>query len=335
MNREVRMGTFNRLHLIRQVDLFTLRLFLSAIEERQIGLAAIRENIAASTATKRIQVLEDIAGVELLERGPKGVVPSPAGAVLERYARSIFGSLDAMRSEIAAITEGVQGELSIASARTIVVPFLAREIGEFGREYPLVEVGLHETENANIARQVARGEADLGVFASAYDLDLDGIDVTPYREDRLVAVVPLGHALSDESAVTFKDLASERLIAPRAMVGAFRAAARRLGDEFRSPHRVRSDEVAIGLVHAGLGVSVVPECLLDHALLSRVAVLRFDEPWAVRRIHIATPSGRTPSPAARAFIHQLSIRPAAPDTAAEAIEESFCPTPVAHDATVG
>ena len=44
------MPTFNRMHLIRQVDLFTLQLFLSAIEERQIGLAAIRENIAASTA---------------------------------------------------------------------------------------------------------------------------------------------------------------------------------------------------------------------------------------------------------------------------------------------
>ncbi|MFF0494008.1 LysR family transcriptional regulator [Nocardia sp. NPDC004068] len=319
MIREVRMGTFNRLHLIRQVDLFTLRLFLSAIEERQIGLAAVRENIAPSTATKRIQVLEDIAGVELLERGPKGVVPSPAGAVLERYVRSIFGSLDAMRSEIAAITEGVQGELSIVSARTIVVPFLASEIGAFSREYPRVEVGLHETENVHIARQVARGDADLGVFASACDLDLDGVDVIPYREDRLVAVVPPGHPLGAETAVTFQDLASERLIAPLAMVGAFRAAAKRLGGEFRSPHRVRSGEVAIGLVDAGLGVTVVPECLLDHVPLARVAVLRFDESWAIRRIHIATPSGRAPSPVARAFIQQLAARG---EGAVEAIEES-------------
>lgn len=66
------MSTFNRLHLIRQVDLLTLKLFLSAVEEQQIGLAAIRENVAASTATKRIQELEDVAGIKLLERGPKG-----------------------------------------------------------------------------------------------------------------------------------------------------------------------------------------------------------------------------------------------------------------------
>src|SRR5262245_45086075 len=110
--------TFNRLHLIRQVDLFTLRLFLSVIEERQIGRAAIRENIAASTATKRIQDLEEIAGVKLLERTPRGVAPSPAGDVLSRHVRAIFGHLDDMRTEISAFSDGVRGELVVASARS-------------------------------------------------------------------------------------------------------------------------------------------------------------------------------------------------------------------------
>ncbi|AJG22426.1 Transcriptional regulator [Cupriavidus basilensis] len=58
------MTKFNRLHVIRQVDRLTLRPFLSAIEQQQIGRAAIRENVAASTAIKpaikRIRDLEDI-----------------------------------------------------------------------------------------------------------------------------------------------------------------------------------------------------------------------------------------------------------------------------------
>lgn len=303
------MATFNRLHLIRQVDLFTLQLFLSAIEERQIGLAAIRENIAASTATKRIQVLEDIAGVELLERTPRGVAPTPAGAVLERHVRDIFGSIDEMRSEVAALTEGVQGEFSIASARTIIVPFLARELRTFAREFPLVDIAVFETENSDIVSLVSRGEADLGVFAAAYDLDLSGVDVLPYRQDRLVAVVPQAHSLSAETRVTFADLAAERLLAPRAITGALRAAARRIGREFESHHSVRSAEVAISLVEAGLGVSVVPECMLDFEVMSRVAVLELDERWAVRRIHLATPMGRAQSPATQACVAQLLARP--------------------------
>ncbi|MDR5744959.1 LysR substrate-binding domain-containing protein [Caballeronia sp. LZ029] len=303
------MGTFNRLHLIRQVDLFTLKLFLSAVEEQQIGLAAIRENIAASTATKRIQDLEDIAGVKLLERSPKGVVASPAGNVLARYIRTIFGSLEDMRAEIAAFTEGMQGELTVASARSVYVPFLSRELGEFSREYPLVHLVLRELENAEIIHAVSRGEADIGLFAAAHELDLGGVDVTPYRHDRMVVVVPQGHPLSAHSSVTFKELLPEQLITVDAMLGAFRAAARRLGTEFEPRHCVRSAGVAISLVQAGLGVTVQPECFLGHELLNRVSVIELAEPWAVRRIHIATPRGRSPSPTTRALMQQLLDQP--------------------------
>ncbi|MGQ7937615.1 LysR family transcriptional regulator [Paraburkholderia sp. D1E] len=303
------MSTFNRLHLIRQVDLFTLKLFVSAVEEQQIGLAAMRENIAASTATKRIQDLEDIAGVKLLERGPKGVVPSPAGAVLLRYIRKIFDNLDDMRSEIASFTDGMRGELTIASARSIIVPFLAREMGDFSREYPLVDLVVRELENADIVQTVARGEADIGVFAAAHELDLGGVDVTPYRRDRMVAVVPQGHRLSAQASVSFKELLPENLITVNAMLGAFRVAARRLGVEFEPRYSVRSAGVAVSLVEAGLGVTVQPECLVSHELFGRIAVRELAEPWAGRRIHIATARGRELNPITRALIKQLLDRP--------------------------
>lgn len=299
------MSTFNRLHLIRQVDLLTLKLFLSAVEEQQIGLAAIRENVAASTATKRIQDLEDIAGIKLLERSPKGVLPSPAGEVLVRYLRRIFANLDDMRSEIAAFTDGMRGELTIASARSIIVPFLAREIGEFQRAYPLVNIVVRELDNAGIVQVAARGEADVGVFAAAHALDLGGVDVTPYREDRLIAVVPQGHPLATRTSVTTEDLLSENLIVVGAMVGAIRAAARRLGVDFQPRYDVRSTGVAVSLVQAGLGVTVQPECMVSHELFSRVAVLELAEPWAVRRVQVATARGRELNPIARALIEQL------------------------------
>lgn len=303
------MGTFNRLHLIRQVDLFTLRIFLSAVEERQIGLAAIRENVAASTATKRIHDLEDIAGIELLERGPKGVVPTPAGEVLARHVRTIFGSLEDIRSEMAAFAEGVRGDLTIASARSIIAPFLAHELGEFNRQYPLVRLVVHEIENREIVEQVVRGEADIGVFAAAHQLDLTGIDVTPYRRDRIVVAVPRRHRLADRTSVTFQELLGENVIVLGALLDAFRAAARRLGQEFEPSFNVRSGGVALSLVQAGLGVTAQPECLVGREFSDRVAVLELAEPWAERKIHIATAHGRRPSPAGQALMEQLLDRP--------------------------
>jgi DNA-binding transcriptional LysR family regulator len=302
--------TFNKMHLIRQVDLFTLRLFLSAVEEQQIGRAAIRENIAASTATKRIQDLEEIAGVKLLERTPKGVVPSPAGEVLVRYLRTIFGQLDDMRAEISAFTEGVRGEVHIASARSIIAPFLARELGSFSRDFPLVELVLSEVENAEIVRTVAHGEADIGVFAMAHEIDLSGVDVVPYRKDRMVVVVPHGHQLADRGSVSFEDLLQESIIAVNAMMPVFRNAARRLKEEFKPRFTVRSAGVAISLVQAGFGVTVQPECLVSRDMFDSVSVLDLAEPWANRAISIATPHGRLPGPAARILLEYLVERPA-------------------------
>lgn len=303
------MGTFNRLHLIRQVDLFTLRIFLSAIEERQLGLAAIRENVSASTATKRIHDLEKIAGIELLERGPKGVVATPAGAVLARHVQAIFDRLEDIRSEIAEFTEGVRGDLTIASARSIIMPFLARELGDYSRQYPSVRLIVQEVDNPQIAQQVARGEADIGVFVAAQGLDLGGVDVTPYRRDRIVAVVPQGHRLSDRPSVSFEDLLPESVITVNAMREAFRVAARRIGRDFTPAFDVVSTGVALSLVEAGLGVTAQPECLVGRDVRDRVAVLELAEPWAVRRIHIATARGRGPSPAGGALLAQLLDRP--------------------------
>lgn len=304
--------TFNRLHLIRQVDLFTLRLFLSAVEEQQIGRAAIRENIAASTATKRIQDLEEIAGVELLARTPKGVAPTPAGAVVERYVRAMFTNLDDMRSEIAAFTEGVRGELTVASARSIIAPFLARELGDFARDFPQVDLVVREVDNAGIVHAVTIGEADIGVFAVARELDLSGVDTVAYRTDRLVAVVPRAHPLAARASVSFDDLLPENLIAIGALNTVYANAAKALGREYKPKYSVRSAGVAISLVQAGLGVTVQPECLLGMELFDSVAAIELNERWANRVIQVATPKTRPVAPAARALLKQLLERPAMP-----------------------
>lgn len=303
---------FNRSHLIRQVDLFTLKLYLSAIEEGQIGRAAIRENISASTATKRIQDLELIADIKLLERTPGGVVPTPAGRVLERYLRAIFGQLDDLRTEINAFSEGMRGEVAIASARSIIAPFLAAELGEFSRDFPEVEILVHELDNGRIVPAVVSGEAEIGVFAAAPGLDLSEVDVVPYREDRLVAVVPRAHPLAGRESVSFAELLPERLIPISGMVAAFETAAAKLRQEFRPKFVVRTGGVAISLVKAGFGVAVEPECLLPRDAADEVAVVALAEPWAKRRIQIATARGRRPNRAASALIRQFLDRPGAP-----------------------
>ena len=298
-------------HLVRHVDLFTLQLYIAAVEEKQIGLAAIRENIAASTATKRIQMLEDAAGTKFLDRTPRGVQTTPAGEIFLRHAREILGSLNVMRSEVTALTEGVAGELTLVSARSIIGPLLARRLGEFVSDYPQVDLAVHEVFNPEIIREVERGDADLGVYAEGPDLDLSGVATIPYRNDRVVAVVPIDHPLASRDSVTYADLAGFNLIAAGAMAGAFKLAAAKTGDEFRSRYRLVTGSTALSLVASGIGVTAVPECFLRSDHLDRVAVIDLDEHWAVRRLYLATRRGQRRGPAVAALVDYVLDQPRA------------------------
>lgn len=303
------MAGFSLHNLTRRVDLFTLRLFLTVVEEQQMRRAALRENITPSAATRRIQDLEETAGIDLFERTPSGMVPSPAGEVLARHVRSMFENLEVMRREIAEFTEGVRGHIRISSTSTIIVQFLAREIAEFTRDFPFVDIELLEDANTNVIGAVATGKADVAMFYATDDIDRAAFEIIEYRTDRLVAVVPLGHSLGVRASVTTRDLLEQNVIgisATTSMMTQLSNAAVALGRELNVKYRVNSIEAARSLVKAGLGVMIQPESMLPVEDLNKVMLVALDEPWALRRLCIGTRYGDPLTAATKAFVAQLT-----------------------------
>jgi DNA-binding transcriptional LysR family regulator len=297
--------------LTRRIDLFTLRLFLTVVEEQQIRRAALRENLTPSAATRRIQDLEDVAGVGLFDRLPGGMVASAAGEVLARHVRLLFANLDVMRREINEFTEGVRGRIRVGSTSTILVHFLAREIAGFTRDFPLVDIELREEANVNVVNAVVSGKADMAVFYDTDDIDSEGLDIVEYRADHLVTVVPRGHRLADRASVTTADLLDESLvgISPTTsiMVQLLNAAAA-LGRELRMKYSVSTMEAARALVKADLGVTIQPESMLSKEDFETVTIVPLNEPWALRRVCVGTKRGEILTAATKALIAQLTDR---------------------------
>ncbi|AQV97340.1 LysR family transcriptional regulator [Cupriavidus necator] len=308
------MSTLSVHGLTRRVDLFTLRLFLTVVEEGQIRRAAIRENIAASAATKRIQDLEEIAGVQLFERNPNGAVPSAAGEVLARHLRLLFENLEDMRRELGEFSEGVRGHVAVGTTGAVLIQYLAREIGEFSRSFPLVELELKQDANTNLLRAVVSGDVDVAVYIVSPEIDEEPLDSLPYRIDRLVALVPRGHRLGEQSDVAFADLIREPFIAMHpntTLMSDVNRAARALGQAVQPKFTVNGAEEARSLVEAGLGVTIVPECMVPVEASTRYSVLQLAEPWATRSVRIGTRRGKAVTAAARALIRQLTEQPEA------------------------
>jgi len=305
-------GTFNKIHLIRQVDLFTLKLFLTVVEEGQVGRAATRENIAASAATKRIQDLEEIVGVQLFERNPRGVVPTAAGVVLARHLAQVFGTFEDIRRDISEFTEGVRGTIRVASTGGIISAYLSRDIAEFARNFPLVDIDLREGNNTEVIRAASAGEVDAAVFVATTEISADEVDCVEYRSDRLVAIVPRGHLLAERQQVKVIEMLEHNLIsiAPSStLMGHVRKTAALAGVEFKPKYSVNSIYAAMGLVRVNQGVTIQPDSLVSTQDLEWVRTVPLDEPWAQRHLILGTRHGRSLSVAAKNFVAQLTSRP--------------------------
>ncbi|MGE0487025.1 MAG: LysR family transcriptional regulator [Gammaproteobacteria bacterium] len=303
--------------LIRRVDLFTLKLFLAAVEEGQIGRAAFREHLAASAATKRIQDLEDLLGLKLFDRSARGVVPSPAGRVVERHVRNMLATLEDLRRDLAELSEGVRGHVGVAAPGIMIVQFLARELGEFAQRFPQVEVTLLNATNAEVLRALRDGEVDFALFSHVEGAAYEGIESFECRSDRLAAVVPLGHPLAQAAGVTLADLLDQDLVSlgeSTTIMSQLRHAALTVGREPRVRFTVSTVDAARSLVRAGLGVALQPASMATADDRDQVVTLPVEGEWAERSYRIGYLAGQALSPAAEAFVAQITASARTPDT---------------------
>ncbi|WP_198084568.1 LysR family transcriptional regulator [Variovorax sp. E3] len=305
--------------LVRRMDLFTLRLFLSVAEEGQIGRAAAREHVVPSAATRRIQELEDLAGTKLLERNAKGVVLSAAGHIVARHATSVLKALDAMQTELAAQNPVVLSILKIVSTRLQIVYFLADQLGELVRRFPQANVDLREESYKGTLRVLLAGEAELAVFdVRGSDIQLAGIQSRECRKDDLVAVMPKVHPLASKGSVSLEMLLEQDLIGTRpdsCLMENLREAAKGVGRDLRVKRSVDTIEAARSLVGAGLGIALQPSCgTLSLEERERLVAVPISGEWAKLSYRVGWREGKELSALALKLVHQLTAAPPAEET---------------------
>jgi DNA-binding transcriptional LysR family regulator len=115
------------------------------------------------------------------------------------------------------------------------------------------------------------------------------LQLLPWREDRLVAVLPADHALAARGGpLRFADLAAEPFVglsSGMALQQFYRREAEALGLALRERVNVASFDGVRRMVEAGLGVAILPDTGVEpHAARMAIAVRPLDEPWAARTL---------------------------------------------------
>lgn len=264
-----------------------------------------------STATKRIQALEDAIGVQLLERTSRGMQLTPAGEVTARHARAAIGSLEGLHAQLNAVAGTVGGALVITANVSSWVAYLAEDVADYARAHRGVSIDLRDASTADVVRLVLAGDCDVGVCPASGPLPPQ-LDAQPYCSDHLVAVMAHGHSAARLSSMNLQQLLEHDLIgwSPRgSLMRTVQQAAENIGRPLRLRWRMNSVDSARALVRAGMGIAVLPDSMVrpfeEEAALTLVPI---SEPWAERQLQIITLKQRARSQAAEALLRQLSHR---------------------------
>jgi DNA-binding transcriptional LysR family regulator len=267
-------------------DLVDLRLFLHVAEAGSITAGAARAGLALASASARVRGMEEQAGVPLLERGRRGVEPTPAGLALLRHARLVTGQVERMRGELGEYARGLKGHVRLLANTAAAAEFLPEVLASFLAANPNVDLDLDERPSPEVARAVAEEEAEVGV-ASGH-ADLSGLEVLPFRNDRLVLIAPSYHPLAGRGRIRFAEaLGSEfvGLTSDSALGGHLVGHATRAGGRMRTRVRVRGLDAACRMVALGAGIAVVPEAAARRwDAQGALALVQLEDPWAERHL---------------------------------------------------
>jgi DNA-binding transcriptional LysR family regulator len=150
-----------------------------------------------------------------------------------------------------------------------------------------VSIELEEENSADVLRIVGEHGADFGICNPV--AGSEAFEQVLYREDRLAVLVPHGHRLADASHVAFEALLDDsfvglrsesaltQLLAQQAVAGA--------GRQLDVKIRVSSLDALCRMVHAGLGIAIVPEQVgLLYVNALDVRLLSLSDAWALRRL---------------------------------------------------
>lgn len=289
------------------LDLVTLRLLVAAVEEGTYARAAERENIAISAISRRISDLEARCGVALLERHDRGITPTAAGLAMLPRVRDALDNLQLMVRDIDEFRTGKRGHIRIEAHMSVASTVLPAIIAGFVKTNPDIEIELDEFTSLEIMHHVKIGAADVGLVSGT--LKSEELHFIPWKEDDLVAVLPVGHPLEARSRIRLSDLLDYPFVGMQrdsALLTLYRHQAAALGREMIERAHATSFESVRKMVAVGLGVAILPAVSsYPYAASEGLVVKSLEESWAHRPLMICVRDPNHLLAAARLFIEHV------------------------------
>ncbi|MBI3753993.1 MAG: LysR family transcriptional regulator [Deltaproteobacteria bacterium] len=293
------------------MELRYLEIFCKVVELKSFSKAASELFLTQPTISNHMKTLEDEAGIQLLDRLGRNVLPTKAGEILYGYAREIVKLKSNAVQELNKFMGSVKGSLIIGGSTIPGEYILPGYIAQFKKAHPDVVVTLRLGDTQDITDMVMDGSIEMGVIGSK--ADDRRIDCREFLKDELALVASAKHFKGIKNQIDMKDLKKLPFIMREKGSGSRRALEETFKkngvnmDELNIAAEVGSTEAVKQSVRAGIGVSFLSlfavKDEIPRKILRKISIQGFH---VSRHFYIATDKARAISPICQSFIKTLA-----------------------------
>jgi LysR family hydrogen peroxide-inducible transcriptional activator len=289
------------------MEIHQLRYFVAVAEEGSFSRAAAREHVAQPSLSQQIQKLEAEMDQRLFDRLSRSVVVTEAGKCLLEYARKILVEIAESRRCLDDLKHDIAGRLAIGAIPTMAPYVLPELIGKFQIRYPRVDLEILEDTTESLALRLEDGTLDIAIMSTCQQSP--ALERHPLGKEALLVLLPNRHRLAKKKKISWSDLQAEKFLLLHEVHCLSAQVCELLSTyNLRPELALRGAQLATiaRMVATGMGVSLVPQMMVEHDLPSGCVALPFTPPAPVREINLLRNPLRLETKAAAAFYQQAS-----------------------------
>lgn len=287
--------------------LHQLLVFTRVAEEKSFSKAAESIYLSQSTVSTHINNLEKYFGQKLFDRLGKTIAITYFGEKLYPYAKEMLALQEMALWDLRDLTTKIGGQMKIATSTVPAQYIVPKLISRFAQKYPNIKFTLESLDSENVAKWLAKGEADLGILGNQYFPDK--LNFIPLIKEKLILATPPSCQLS--SNVSIKKIATLPFLFRKYGSGTQAIIERTL-------HKANVDISTLNVighfdnvqtikqcVKEGLGVSIISEIAAsDYVQQNLINAYELKEFSEKRTFYLAYNKARTLSPLVKEFITQ-------------------------------
>jgi LysR family transcriptional regulator, transcription activator of glutamate synthase operon len=285
------------------MELRQLKYFIEVAKQEHISLAAENLHIAQSAVSRQIGNLEAELGVQLFQREGRNIKLTHIGRL---FAEQAVISLNAIANAKQLVDEYVdpeRGMIRIGFPSSLASNTLPNIIKSFKREHPDVRYHLRQGGYNYLIEGINNREIDLAFIGPVPGFDSNVQSDILFTEN-FVALMPATHPLAGEENLSLSQLNKDKFVLfPEGFIlrKIVEDACLQAGFRPYIPCEGEDLDAIKGLVSAGIGITLLPELILNENIPNGTVTLNISQPEVKRTVGIITPKYRELSPSEKLF----------------------------------